>query len=109
MFTWLLFVNILCIYNAKKEGRISDPIWLEIDSSVILGGGVYFTSDVSNKTGVPVLQPEEAKKMIDFDVLFTRTDWKNPEIQAQRQSAKKSEILVPNFIPIEKILRWKNG
>ena len=97
------------LYIAKQEGRIPNPVWLKIDSSVILEEGVCFTSDVSNKTGVSTLQPEEAKKAIDFDVLFSRTDWKNPDIQARRQNAKKSEILIPNIVSIEKILNFNHG
>jgi len=97
------------LYIAKQEGRIPNPVWLKIDSSVILKKGVCFTSDVSNKTEVSTLQPEEAKETIDFDVLFTRTDWTNPEIQVRRQNAKKSEILIPNFVPIEKILGVYHG
>lgn len=97
------------LFRAKQEGRILEPIWLKIDSSVLLEDNVRYTSDVSNKYGVPTLQPEEAREQIDFEVLFTRTDWTNPEIQARRQAAKKSEILVPDFVPIEKILSYKNG
>jgi len=97
------------LYRAKQEGRIPDPIWLKIDSSVLLEANVRYASEVSNKSGAPILQPEEAKEEIDFEVLFTRTDWRDPEIQARRQAAIKSEILIPGFVPIEKILGYKNG
>jgi hypothetical protein len=70
---------------------------------------VRFTSDVSNKSGVAILQPEETIEEIDWEVLFTRTDWSDPEIQVRRQAARKSEILVPEFVPIEKILDYKDG
>ncbi len=68
-----------------------------------------FCSEVSNKSGAAILQPEEAKDQIDFDVLFTYMDWRDPVIQARRQAAIKSEILVPDFVPIGKILGFKNG
>lgn len=97
------------LFRAKQEGRIPDPIWLEIKSSILLEEGVRFCSDVSNKSGVPILTADEAKGQIDFDVLFTYMDWSDPEIQARRQAAIKSEILIPNFIPIDKILSYKNG
>jgi len=97
------------LYRAKQKGRIPNPIWLKIDSSILLEDNVRYTSEVSNKAGVPILQPEEAKEEIDFEVLFTRTDWRDPEIQARRQAAIKSEILIPDFVPIEKILGYKNG
>ncbi len=97
------------LYRAKQEGRIPDPIWLRIDSSILLQDNVRYTSEVSNKSGVPILQPEEAINEIDFEVLFTRTDWRDPTIQARRQAAIKSEILVPDIVPIDKILGYKNG
>ena len=97
------------LYLAKQEGTIPDPIWLKIQSSILLEDGVRFCSEVSNKSGAAILEAEEAKEQIDFDVLFTYMDWTDPEIQARRQAAIKSEILVPNFVPIEKILELKNG
>jgi hypothetical protein len=47
--------------------------------------------------------------MIDFEVLFTRTDWKDPEVKARRMAAIKSEILIPTIVPINRILGFKNG
>jgi hypothetical protein len=97
------------LFRAKEDGRITKPIWLRIDASIMLHDSVRFTSDVSNKSGVAILQPEETIEEIDWEVLFTRTDWSDPEIQARRQAARKSEILVPEFVPIEKILDYKDG
>lgn len=97
------------LFRAKQEGRIPDPKWLKIKSSILLKKGVRYCSEVSNKSGVAILNAEEAKEQIDFDVLFTYMDWRDPEIQARRQAAIKSEILIPGFIPIEQILGVKNG
>lgn len=97
------------LFRAKQEGRILDPIWLKIKSSILVEENVRFCAEVSNKSGVPILTAEEAKEQIDFDALFTYMDWKDPEIQARRQAAIKSEILIPDFIPIEQILSFKNG
>jgi hypothetical protein len=97
------------LYRAKQEGRINEPIWLTIDVTIIQTLGTMYSTDVSNKAGISIINGSEAKKEIDFDVLFTYMDWKNQEIQQRRQAAIKSEILIPNFIPIEKIKGWKNG
>ena len=97
------------LFRAKQEGRIPDPIWLKIKSSILLDESVRFCSDVSNKSGVPILTAEEAKEEIDFEVLFTYMDWRDPQIQARRQAAVKSEILIPKFVPIGQILDFKNG
>ncbi|SMF95087.1 protein of unknown function [Methylomagnum ishizawai] len=106
----LAFVdNHPMLYTAKQDGRIKNPIWLKIDSSILLENGILFCSAVSNKAGVPILNLVQALTEIDFEVLFTHMDWKDPDIKKRRQAAEKSEILVPNIVPIEKILGIKNG
>lgn len=97
------------LFRAKRDSRIPDPIWLRIDSSILFVEGTRFTCDVSNKAGVEILTPDAAKDMIDFEVLFTRTNWKDPQIMARLTAALKSEVLVPTIVPIQKILDYKNG
>ena len=36
-------------------------------------------------------------------------DWKESDVQARRQAAIKSEILVPNVVHVDQILGYKNG
>jgi len=97
------------LFRAKQESRITDPVWLKIDSSILLGEGTRFTRDVSNKAGVEILTPAIAAEIIDFEVLFTYMDWKDPEVKARRMAAIKSEVLIPTVVPIKKILGVKNG
>jgi len=68
-----------------------------------------FTGDVSNKAGVTIHSLEEAMGMIDFEVLYTRTDWRDPQIKERLLEAEKCEILVPDFIPLELIRNLPNG
>ena len=96
-------------YVARQDGRISDTIYLQIHADVLLWDGVRFTGDVSNKAGVQLHTIEEAKKIIDFEVLYTRTDWRNADIQKRLQQAEKYEILVPTKIPLEMIRNLPNG
>jgi len=49
------------LYRAKQEGRIKDPIWLKIDASILLDKGVRFCADISNKSGIEILNAKEAK------------------------------------------------
>jgi len=91
------------LFIAQEDGRITDPVWLQVDKDTILDPNVRFTPDVSNKVGVPILDHEAAKEQIDFEVIYKYTDWSDPEIQQRRQTAEKSEILVPQFVPIDKI------
>lgn len=93
----------------REEGRIEDPIWLKIDPSVMLRDGVQFAAEVANKSGAQLFDRNEVHKRIDFEVLFTRTDWSVPEIFARRKAAEKSEILVPKMIPVESIIGWRRG
>ncbi len=91
------------LYVAQEDGRIPNPVWLQIDKSIILNPDVRFTPDVSNKTGVPILDHEAAKNEIDFEVIYKFMNWNDPQIQQRRQLAEKAEILIPDIVPIESI------
>ena len=82
---------------------------MQINPSVIQDAGVRFTSEVANKSGAILHTMEEAKTLIDIEVLYTRTDWTNPIIQERLLNAEKCEILVPDFIPLTMIRNFPNG
>lgn len=94
---------------AKNDGRLKHPVWIKIDSSIILDPLARFSNDVSNKSGVRILTPEEASEQVDFEVLFRRLDWNDPVIKARKKAAEKSEILIPRNIPVSKILEVNYG
>ena len=96
-------------YRAREDGRITDSIFLQISPEVLEQDGVMFAADVSNKGGVTIHSLEEAKEMIDFEVLYTRTDWRDPKVKERLQQAEKYEILVPDFIPLELIRNLPHG
>jgi hypothetical protein len=96
-------------YVARADGRIGDTIFLQIHPDVLLWDGVKFTADVSNKAGVEIHTMEEARKIIDFEVLYTRTDWSDEAVQKRLQRAEKYEILVPKKIPLDLIRNLPNG
>lgn len=87
-------------YIARQDGRISDTIFLQVHPSVMQFEGVRFTNDVANKAGVESVPISEAEALIDFEILYTRTDWKDPEIKARLLQAEKYEVLVPHNIPL---------
>ena len=95
-------------YVARQAGRIRDTIFLQIHPDVLHWEGVKFTLEVSNKSGVKTYTMEQAKKLIDFEVLYSRTNWKDPEIQKRLQQAEKCEILVLRVIPLELIRNLPN-
>lgn len=90
-------------YLARQDGRIGDTIFLEIHPSVMQFEGVRFTQDVSNKAGVESVSITQAADLIDFQVLYTRTDWSDTAIQQRLKQAEKYEVLVPCCIPLSHI------
>jgi ssDNA thymidine ADP-ribosyltransferase, DarT len=90
-------------FVARQEGRIGDSIFLEIHPSVINFANVMFTPDVSNKAGVQAVPISQAVELIDFEVLYTRTDWSDQAIQQRLKIAEKYEVLVPCHIPLSHI------
>lgn len=97
------------LYRAKMDGRITNPYWLKIDLSILDIEGVRVTREVANKSGARLLTQEEATEQIDWEVLFTRTDWSDAAVRARRQAAEKSQILIPHTIPLKRILGKMNG
>jgi hypothetical protein len=90
-------------YLARQKGRIADSIFLEIHPSVMQFPEVKFTADVANKAGVEAIPIEQAESVIDFQVLYTRTDWNDPAIQTRLKQVEKYEVLVPCCIPLTHI------
>jgi hypothetical protein len=60
-----------------------------------------FSYGVSNKSGMKIVPIEQAANDIDFQVLYTRTDWHDPEVNARLSNAELCEILVPHHVPIK--------
>jgi hypothetical protein len=94
-------------YIAQKEGRIEKTRFLRIDPTVLTMDGVLVSTEVSNKAGALPQPADTMVKALDLEVIYTRTDWKDPKIQARLRSARKCEILVPDHIPIELIRNAK--
>lgn len=76
-------------FVARQDGRITDIIFLQIHPSVMQFAGVRFTKVVANKAGVDSVPIAEAQQLIDFEILYTRTDWKDPAIKARLTQAEK--------------------
>jgi hypothetical protein len=96
-------------YLARKDGRIKDSIFLSIHPDVRRFEGVRFSADVSNKSGVPIHTVQDAVELIDFEVLYTKTDWHDSAIKARLQAAQKCELLVPDHIPLKYLQNCPHG
>lgn len=92
-------------YIAKTDGRLETSMFFRIDAKIIQNEGVRYSPGVSNKSGMKAFTIEEAQEMIDYEVLYARMNWNDPQIQARRQAAERAEILVPDHVPM-KYLRW---
>jgi hypothetical protein len=90
-------------YAARQDGRITDTIFLEIDPSVMQFEGVRFTDDVANKAGVESVAIADAQALIDFEILYTTTNWRDPAFKARLKQAEKYEVLVPHVISLQYI------
>lgn len=90
-------------FVARQDGRITDSVYLQIHPDIVRVGGSMFCADVSNKSGVAVVPLSEALSVIDFPVLYTRTDWNDPQIKLRLRQAEKYELLIPNHVPMKSI------
>lgn len=96
-------------YVKTRDGDLPNPIWLEIDASVLFSDDTIFSNQVANKNGAKIHNINDLEKYIDLDVLWGRTNWRDPEIQQRRKAAKYGEIMIENRISIEDILGVSNG
>lgn len=97
------------LFRAMQDNRIEVPIYLEIHPDALKMNGVMFTADVSNKAGVNICTLDQAREMVDFEVLYTRTNWNDPNIQQRLRQAEKCELLVPDHVPLKLIRNFPNG
>lgn len=96
-------------YVARRDGRIANSVYLQVHPDILDLEGVLFTAEVSNKSGVAAVPLVEAWGVIDFEVLYTRTDWSDPEVRQRLTLAEKYELLVPNHVPMKYIRNLPNG
>ena len=90
-FVHLSFISDHPMYHiAKKEGRISNPIWIEIDINILYYKECYFCPIVANDTNARFYSFEEIEK-INFDRMFYG-DFES------KKEARKAEILVRDSI-----------
>ena len=85
------------MYVAKKEGRISDPVILEIDLLVVNRYGTLYADRNATKNGVIIKEGYEGAKNIHFQTV-KRTDYFN--IDPAEKEFYQAEVLVKGMVPI---------
>ena len=90
------------MYVAMKDGRISNPVILEIDPDVIFWKGTCYSNlNATKHTIRPNIGESLADfKQIHFQSVKVRTHFDLPE---EEQPYFQAEVLVKNFIPLEYI------
>lgn len=90
------------MYVAMKDGRISNPVILEIDPEVIYwNDSLYANLNAARYTIKPNIGPTITDfKQIHFQSVKARTHFDLPE---EEQPYFQAEVLVKNFIPLEYI------
>ena len=86
------------MYVAMNEGRISNPVLLEIDPQVIFWNGSKYADRNATKDGAQVGGDLDDFKAIHFSAVKAQ---KHFDLDDDEQKFYQAEVLVKNFIPLE--------
>ena len=90
-------------YLANQDGRLPSPRYLGISTEVLRLPGVRVAFGVANANDTLIVDLPEAIAHIDLEVVYSRTDWRDPLVHARLKDAEKMELLVPDIVPIQMI------
>ena len=98
-------------HRLKERKADANLIYLKIDRAILHQPDVMFSTGVGYANNAEVVPLAEAveRELIDFEVLYTRMDWRVAEIQRRRRSADLCEILIPDYVAITFIKNMPNG
>jgi hypothetical protein len=82
---------------AKKRGNLKNPVWLEIDSSILFDENTLFCDKVANQTNANIFGIDKIIKQINFDAMLFETDF------YRKIEARKAEIMALSSINPNKI------
>lgn len=92
-------------WRARQEGRLDATVFLAVSPEVLCLPGVQIADGVAYGHETVVYDNfATAANQLDWEVLFTRTDWKEQEIKNRLLKARKYEILVPDCVPPKLIM-----
>lgn len=93
------------MYVAMNECRITNPVILEIDPEVIYDSETKFADRNATRTGANVGDTLDDFKKIHFSSVKAK---KHFDLEVEEQPFFQAEVLVKNFIPLDKILNIGN-
>ena len=91
-------------FLAQQSGRLPNPRYLAIKPEVLHIPGVRIALGVANANDVEILPVADAVGRLDVEVLYARTNWRDPVINLRLRAAEKFEILIPDAVPGELIV-----
>ena len=94
-------------YLAHNDGRLPNPRYLVISPEVLQIPGVQIAFGVANANDTVILPLSDALAHLDVEVVYTRTNWSDPDIQSRLRAAEKMEVLVPHGVPRDLILGYR--
>lgn len=93
------------MYIAMNEGRISNPVILEISPEVLFEESTKYSDRNATRNGAMIGDDIAAFKRIHFQTVKARNHF---DLDTEEQPFYQAEILVKNFIPLDKILNISN-
>ena len=100
----LSFIQDHPMYHiAKRDGRLIDPVWIELDLSIMTSDNTLFSNMLANTYNAPIFKSDELERMIDFDKILYEKDF------FTRKEARKAEIMLFDSIQVEQIKGIHNG
>ena len=93
------------MYVAMNEGRISNPVVLEIDPEIIFDENTRYADRNATRSGANVGGTLGDFKQIHFQTVKAN---KHFDLDADEQPYYQAEILVKNFVPLKYILNIGN-
>lgn len=93
------------MYVAMRDGRITNPILLEISTDVILWEGTKYADRNATKNGANIGENIEDLKKIHFESVKSRKQFDLPE---EEREFFQAEVLIKNHIPLKEITNIAN-
>jgi hypothetical protein len=90
-------------FLAQQDGRLPNARYLALKPDVLRIPGTKIAFGIANANDVEILPMADAIDKLDTEVLYTRTDWKDPAIYSRLRAAERFEVLVPTAVPRELI------
>lgn len=93
------------MFVAMNDGRISNPVILQIDPEVIEEEGVLFADRNATRNGAQVGKELEDLQRIHFDTVSAKNYF---DLNEEEQPFYQAEVLIPTFIPLKYIRNIRN-